>query len=284
MNELSAYTDYRQLLKDYYDYTKQHNPRFSYQVFSQRAGIPSRGFLYNVVNGKRALSSSHIAGVARAMKLSKSQLEYFENLVAYNNARSITEKQRYFERMHTVKILADNAVQPYLVRKDQYLYFSQWYHAVVRSLIDLSGFRGDFEKLAQQVSPPITAAQARKSVLLLEKLGFIRKDEDGSYRLVDKTITSAPEVISLAIHNFHQQTVELARKALNDLPRARRNFTGVTLGISASTYRRVCSEIERFRNRLLELAGSENNQGEAQGVYHLNLQFFSVSQTIPPKE
>jgi uncharacterized protein (TIGR02147 family) len=216
------------------------------------------------------------------MKLSKSETEYFEHLVAYTHSRSISEKQRFFERMHSVRIAGKNASQPHLVRREQYRYYSQWYHSVVRSLIDLTGFSGDYEQLARQVSPPITPSQARRSVALLEKLGFITADINGVYRLVDKTITSAPEVINLAIHNYHQQMVDRARSALDTQPRSRRNFTGVTLGISASAYRQVCREIEQFRNRLLELAGSDDNAGQEQGVYHLNLQLFSVSQPIPP--
>jgi uncharacterized protein (TIGR02147 family) len=169
------------------------------------------------------------------------------------------------------------------VRKNQYHYYSQWYHAVVRSIIGLAGFQGNYEQLAQQVSPPITPAQAKKSVALLKNLGFIKKDKNGVFSLAEKSITSAPEVKSLAIHNFHQQTQDLARKALDNLPRSRRNFTGVTLGISASAYKQVCAEIEKFRMRLLELAYHDENPEAEQGVYHLNLQLFSVSKAIPPR-
>jgi uncharacterized protein (TIGR02147 family) len=279
MIEITAYTDYRLLLKDYYTAIKIKNSWFSYQIFSQKAGIPSRGFLYNVVTGRRRLSPSHVAGVATAMKLNKSQFEYFENLVAFNNARSISDKQRFFERMSSVKVLAKDDSQPQLVRKEQYQYYSQWYHTVVRSLIGLYGFQGDYDKLAQLVYPPIKPTQAKKSVALLESLGFIVCDDERNYRLVDKTIASAPEVISLAIHNYHVQTSEVARRALNELPRERRNFTGVTLGISSSAYEKVCREIEAFRTHLLDLAKNDENDNEEQGVYQLNLQLFSVSKS-----
>ena len=72
--------------------------------------------------------------------------------------------------------------------------------------------------------------------------------------------------------------MEIARKALGELPREQRNFTGVTLGISASAYKDVCREIEGFRTRLLDLARNDAHADEEQGVYHLNLQLFSVSQ------
>jgi uncharacterized protein (TIGR02147 family) len=277
MNDISTYTDYRLLLKDFYEASKAKNSWFSYQCFSQKAGISSRGLLCNVIAGKRRLSPSHVAGVAASMKLNKSQFEYFENLVAYNNAGSINEKQRYFERMTSVKFSGKSGSQPQLVRKEQYRFYSQWYHPVIRSLIDLYGFHGDYKKLARMVYPAITPAQARKSVALLMSLGFIVEREDGSFAVVSKNIKSTPEVVSLGIHNYHTQTADVARKALAALPRDRRNFTGVTLGISTTSYAQVCKELETLRGRLLELADNDSNDNEEHGIYQLNLQLFSVS-------
>jgi uncharacterized protein (TIGR02147 family) len=278
MNEITTYTDYRLLLRDYYEAAKARNQWFSFRTFSQKAGITSTGLLCNVIGGKRRLSPSHVVGLARAMHLTKGQFEYFENLVNYNNARNMADKQRYFERMASVKVTDKNGSRPQIIRKEQYLFYSQWYHSVIRSLIDLYGFEGDYKKLARSVYPPITVPQAKKSVALLESLGFIATNGKGAYRVVDKAIASAPELLQLAVHSFHRQTAEIACKALNELPWKRRNFSGVTLGISASAYDTVCKKIEDFRIDLLELASRDTNPDEKQGVYHLNLQLFSVSQ------
>jgi uncharacterized protein (TIGR02147 family) len=128
------------------------------------------------------------------------------------------------------------------------------------------------------VYPAITVAQVKKSVALLESLGFIAKNKKNEYRIVDKTIASAPELVNLAVYNFHQQTAEIACKAHSELPGQRHNFSGVTLGISALAYKKVCKKIEDFRIDLLKVAQNDMNTAEEQGVYHLNLQLFSVSQ------
>jgi uncharacterized protein (TIGR02147 family) len=131
--------------------------------------------------------------------------------------------------------------------------------------------------LARLVCPAITPAQAKRSVELLKSLGFIVQKDSGDWVVVDKTINTAPEVMSIAVHNFHQQSAEIARKALDKFPRDQRNFSGVTLGISKSAYKQVCKEVEDFRNRLLDIASKDNNTHEHQGVYQLNLQLFPVS-------
>jgi uncharacterized protein (TIGR02147 family) len=278
MNTIASYTDYRALLRDFYECSKAKNPWFSYQCFSQKAGISSRGLLFNVVTGKRRLSPSHVAGVALAMKLGKSETEYFENLVGYNNARTMPEKQRFFERMSSVRFTAKSQSEPQVVRKEQYRLYSQWYNPVIRSLIHLYGFHGDYRKLARMVYPAITPAQARKSVELLVRLGLVVEKNGDGFCVVEKNIKTAPEVVSLAIHNYHTQNADVARQALGALPRNRRNFTGVTLGMSASSYTRVCRELQEFRARLVDIADNDENDNEEHGVYQLNLQLYAVSQ------
>jgi uncharacterized protein (TIGR02147 family) len=118
-------------------------------------------------------------------------------------------------------------------------------------------------------------------VELLAKLGFIRKQKNGSYEIADKSIATPAEVMSLAVQNFHKEAVELALKALSDLPRDKRNITGVTLGISRNAYMTICEEIQAFRTRLLQIAEADRNADE---VYQCNFQFFPVSKSAPERK
>jgi uncharacterized protein (TIGR02147 family) len=146
----------------------------------------------------------------------------------------------------------------------------------VRSLINMRGFNGDYHVLAKSVRPRITPGQARKAVELLERLGFIKKQK-GGYVITGKSITTEPEVESLAVLNLHKQAGELALKSLEELPKKQRNVTGLTLGISKQVYERICKEIEAFRSRLLQMAEADE---AADTVYQLNFQFFPLS--TPP--
>lgn len=274
MIDIANYMDYRQFLSDYYEAAKKRNPRFSYQAFSQKAGISSKGLLFNVLNGKRHLSKSHLVGMAGALGLSKHQFTYFETLFAYNCAKKVSDRKVYFERLTSIRSSGSSAWKPQVVRKEQYEYYSQWYHSVVRSLIGMHGFSGDYQTLAKLLYPSITPGQAKKSVELLISLGLIKKDETGAYLLTDRTITTEPEVESVAVHSFHQQAGELAVKAHRELPKQRRNFTGVTIGISENMYKEICKDIEEFRNQILKKIETDSN---ASVTYQMNIQFFPVS-------
>lgn len=274
MPNISEYTDYRKFLQDYYEEARAKNPHYSYQLFAIKAGLKSKGFLHNVLHGKRSISRANIFSISQAMRLDKYEMEYFEILVAFAQAKNIQERTHFFERLSAIKSSGPKAWQPQIVRNEQFEFYSNFHHSVVRSLIGMFGFKNDYKWLAKRVYPSITPSQAKKSVALLERLGFIKKQKDGSFALVSTTIAAPPELISVAIQNFHRQSGELALKALSQLPLEKRNISGVTLGISKETYSTICEEIQAFRTRLLQIAEADRNADE---TFQLNVQFFPVS-------
>jgi uncharacterized protein (TIGR02147 family) len=276
MPNICEYTDFRKFLNDYYSEVKSKNRNFSYQIFSAKAGIRSKGFLFNVMQGKRKLSQSKCYDLAAAMKLNKHETEYFENLVAFNQTSGQRERDRLFGKLSSIKKSGKTAWKPQIVRQDQYQFYSEHHHSVIRSLIEMYGFKNDYKWLADNVYPRIKPLQAKRSVLLLERLGFIRKQKDGSYKVLDKSIATSPEVMSLAAVNFHRQSGRLALKALDELPKEKRNITGLTLGISKETYQEICEDIRSFRSKLLQKAEQDE---KADAAYQLNFQFFPVSRT-----
>ncbi len=276
MPDICRYTDYRKFLQDYYEEARGKNPGFSYRVFSERAGIKSRGFLCNVLQGRRSLLKSNIFALAQAMRLNKVESDYFENLVAFNDAVTLRERNHFYERLSAIKLSGNTAWKPQITRSEQFEYYSKLHYSVVRSLIDIRGFNGDYRVLAKSVRPRITPGQARKAVELLVRLGFIKKQK-GGYAVTNKSITTEPEVESLAVLNLHKQAGELALKSLEELPKNQRNVTGLTLGISKQVYERICKEIDAFRLRLLQIAEADE---AADSVYQLNFQLFPLS--MPP--
>ena len=83
-----------------------------------------------------------------------------------------------------------------------------------------------------------------------------------------------PLVLIEIITNFHNDTGKLALQALAVLPVDKRNFSGMTLGISRETYNEICEEIYNLRMKILNKAEADKN---ADMVYQLNFQFFPVT-------
>lgn len=274
MPNIFNYQDYRQFLGDYYEEKKAMHPSFSYQSFSQKAGFASKSFVFNVIKGEKALSRNSVVKLSIAMNLSKTESAYFENLVYFNQSSDFAERNFYFEKLNAIRPVTVEASQARNLRKDQYEFYSQWYHAVIRSLIDLYPSINDPHVLARMVYPPLSPKQVQKSIELLLRLELIEKMNDGTYRISSKILSTGEELHTLAVQKFHLLSLENAAKALQSLPKNERNFSGLTLGISAEAYEKICSEINLFQKRILAIAENDNNSDR---VYQLNLQLFPVS-------
>jgi uncharacterized protein (TIGR02147 family) len=272
MPNLFQYDDYRAFLKDYYAEMKKQRPAFSYKYLAGKSGFANKGFLFNIIHGKKSLSKHHIFRIAESLKLNKRETEYFENLVAFNQAETPEEQHHYYERLVNLKGDGESGVQ--VLRKEQYEFYARWWHATVRSLIDMKGFDGDFKRLSQQIRPGITIGQAKKSVALLLKLGLIRKDAKGQYQVPTKIISTGKSAPAPGLLKFHLETLDLAKAAIRTLPKNARNVSGLTLGISEGTYHTLCEEIGAFRKRVLQIAGADKNGDR---VYQMNFHFFPMS-------
>jgi uncharacterized protein (TIGR02147 family) len=275
------YQDYRKYLADYYEERKASAASsFSYQNFSRKAGFSSKSFVFNVIKGRKNLSRASVVKMCEALELSKTESAYFENLVYFNQAPNFIESNFYYEKLNAMNPATDKAGAARKLRKDQHEFYSNWYHAVIRSLIDLFPDITDYAKLATMVYPAIRSKQARKSVELLQRLGLIVKQKSGGYKVSSKILSTGEEVESLAVAHFHLACMELAAKALKELPRDQRNISGLTLGISSKAYEKICEVIHLCQKQILDIAEKD---ADSDRVYQLNFHLFPISRVQPAR-
>src|SRR5688572_5070974 len=160
---LFQYSDYRQFLRDVYETNKARTPAFSYRYLSLKGGVNSSAFFKYVIEGKRNLSKGTLLKACLAFGLKDRDAEYFENLVFFNQAKTIKEKNLYFDRLTRLRGLFDAK----RVEESQFAYYSQWYHSAIRELLAIAKHNGDFKAMAQALLPSITPKQAQESVELL---------------------------------------------------------------------------------------------------------------------
>jgi uncharacterized protein (TIGR02147 family) len=276
MPDIFTYTDFRLFLADYYRDHKERNPSFSYQILADKAGFPNRGFIYNVIKGSKNFSPSSAVKVAQALQLDAKEADYFENLVSFNQAKSLRERNYFFAKMSTMRSNRQGGALLRETRREHYDFYASWYIGAIRALIDMHPFKDDYKALARQLFPPIKPKEAQRAVAILENLGMIRRKSDGYYTVADKTIKAGKEIVQLGLQNFQLQTMDLAKKALQELPKDKRHISGLMLGISGKTYEAICRELEEFQSKLLQLAEADD---EADCVYQVNFHLFPISKT-----
>ena len=267
------YLDYREFLKDYYNLKKEANSAFSLRVFSDRIGFKAKDFISRVMNGEKNLSNQSIPKVASGLRLGKHETEFFIGLVKFNQAATTDERNSAFEEMQAALKVARFAEKQHILGHAQYMVYSHWRHLTIRSLIGMFGFDGDYEALAKQVRPHITADEAKKSVKLLEECGLIKKDENGKYVLSESAITTGDRTSKLALRGFHQHCLKLAADSIDRDPPGSRHISGLTLGISQEGYERIVERINAFRKEIALIAEEDK---ESDKVFQLQFALFPV--------
>lgn len=272
MVDLFKYLDYRHFLKDYYREQKEKKgSRFSFRTFSRAAGLSSPNFLKLVMEGKRNLGPDGTLGFIKALRLNKEESAYFENLVHFNQSSTDDERNEWYRRLSTSRKYREIRQ----IEKDYFVYYSRWYYAAVRELTLLPDFREDPDWISRKLSPPITVREASVALDLLKKMGFVKKDKLGRLVQAERNITTAREVESLAIANFHRQMMALAAESIDRTSRDERDISSLTIALSQEKFQEAKRRIQEFRRELNVLLSEE---GSVDSVYQINFQIFNLSE------
>ena len=277
LKPIYKYSDYRRYIHDYVEYQKTVHTFFSYRTLSARAQINSSGFYPLIVQGKRDLTQSTIKKTCTALELNEQESEYFEHLVLFNQADSLTQKNEYFE-----KLIADlDTRSPQTIEYDRYDVFSAWYHGAIRELVVCRDFKDDFRTLGRMLRPEITEKQARESVVLLTRLGFLKIEND-KYIQTSPVISTSNDIKSHQILNYQISMLKLAIDAFDRFgPKDLISNSSTTLRISKETYKLFKEKNREHRRALLDLAIQDQN---ADQVYQLNINMFPLSNPKHRKE
>lgn len=276
MLDLFTYTDYRKFLKDYYEEQKARDPKFSHRYFTLKVGFSSSGYFSDVLTGKKNLSLAFTLKFARALKLKREEEEYFINLVGFNQAKTLEEKNRHYEKMMT-----SGKVRQDMLESDKYEYFGKWQYAAVREALHYLAIGDDWKSLGRSLDPPLSAKEARRCVEVLEGLGLAAKDAQGHWRPTSAALSIGGGFTGLHVANFHRNTLELAIRALDVFPPEQKGFSTLTLPLTGDKIRKAKLAIKNLRMYLLALAENGKN---ADRVYQVNFQMFPVTRVGRPGE
>jgi uncharacterized protein (TIGR02147 family) len=190
-------------------------------------------------------------------------------LIRLRKAKLHSDKRKALESLNQMRKDRTPTLAP-----EQYAFYGKWYYSVVLQLLDCADFSDDYAALGKMLDPPITAAQARKSIAILLKLGFIKADEAGSLKKTDALLTSGEGWRSVAIANYQLENMNLARKAFEKQSLGTRRFSTLTLSLSAGAAKELMERLREFETQCLERAKDDPLPDR---VYQFNFQAFAVS-------
>ncbi len=265
-----AYLNYREFLSEYYRSRKRDHSYFSWRMLAEKGGFKSPNFIKLVTEGVRNLSKDGVYRCTKALGMNKKETEYFENLVFFNQSKTLDEKNHYLTRLMRMRKRVD-------IKKlelSQYQYYTQWYNPVIRELVCKDAIGTDYDTLAKSVIPAIKPQQAKKAVQVLEETGLITRSEDGSYEKSDTVISTGAQVQSIAVANYHKEMMRLASESIERFKAAERDITSLTVHVSNETQQIITEKIARVRREILDLVEADQKK---ERVVQLNFQLFPLS-------
>lgn len=274
MKSLFDYTDYRRYLQDYYLWAKENKRGFSHRAFLAKAGMSGPNYLKRVMEGVHNLTDKSIPKFAQALELDAASAEYFSHLVHFNQAETLEEKDRQFERLMGLKSQGASL----LLEKAQYDYYTEWFNVALREMMHMRPYHstapGEAAEFGKALVPPVPPKKVKKAVELMANLGLLKLSEDGHYRPASSFILTSPEIQSFLVPKFHLAMARLAAEAVTRFSRDERYFSGTTMTLSKESYEDIIAVIRKARKDMLERVAKDEAPDR---VYHLNMQLFPLT-------
>lgn len=266
------YLDFRAYLRDWFQARKAANPRFSHRLLARRAGITGPSTLLNVMEGRRNISGTAAAEVARAMGLDDDARAFFLALVRIACSEDAAVREAALEQVQATRRFREARV----LDAASLRFLSLWYLPAIFELSRCAAFRADPEWIAAALRPTITPQQASDALSALRDLGLLRVSE-GRWIPTDVSVVTPHEVSGLAVRAYHRSMMQRAQEAL-DFDERERHLCGVTVAVPAGLLPALKSELDRFQERILHLC--DGVEGDRASVMQLNLQLVPLSVTL----
>ena len=270
--KIFEYDNYRTFLKDLFFELKKSNKAFTHRYFARAAGFQSSSYCSHVMDGKKNLSPESIKKMSAGIGLDGKAARYFENLVLYNQAKSLQNRELYFGQLVKLR----KSASFYRVNKNQFVLYEEWYYSVIRECAVYGDWNGDFEKLGTTIVPPISKEKAKKAVDALLEVGLLIKDETGRYRQSSAIISAeaAPPVI---VNKLKKEFLVKALESEENFSKPDRYSSSATISMSLRNYDRAKNMVDDVRKEILAMAAGDTN---VEKVFQANFQIFPLTQKL----
>jgi uncharacterized protein (TIGR02147 family) len=268
--DIYDYNDFRKFLSDFQKYHYAREKCYSKSSLSKLLGLPNtRSYFGDIIKGKK-VSPIFIDRFIQVLKLKKDQAQFFRVLVMFNQAENSDERELYFNR-----IISLNRTPKRLMDTNIYIYYKNWYNGVIRALLHIHDFNNDYAGLAKKVFPPISAEQARESIVLLQQLNLIAKDKNGFFKPTEKSIATHDRVRDELIKHYQLSCLEMAKNSLLKNKSIPQSVSTNVISISSEGLKRLEKKILQFRTEVRSLVHKDVKPAER--VFQLDIMLFPNS-------
>jgi len=280
--QITNYLRSAQFLTDLYLEIKQikrsEKEKYSYRSFAKDLGFGQTNHMHLICKGQRVLSNKAAEDIANLIGLKGNEASFLKALVEFDRSKNPEQSEKALSKIYLLKqksltrkkaLKKDNSSSSDLME-----YLGRWYIPVVREAVGLQDFEEDPFWLADKIIPRVRAKELKESLKLLERLGYLTRDEKGRLIQSNQHVQTSAVVKNLGVKKYHQEMLELSRNALQKVSSKEKDFQAMTLPSNAELVKEFKNEIHALLGKFL---AKSTNLDDAEDMVQINIQLFPLT-------
>ncbi|MGE3974802.1 MAG: TIGR02147 family protein [Bdellovibrionales bacterium] len=253
-NDKKQTTNFRKFLQQELMKRCERNPSYSLRAFAKSLRL-SHATLSHILAGRRPLTNKMIQRIGLTLGLGPQEVALFQ---------SPTRSQ--------AQNMAPNNYHELTI--DTFTAISEWYHDAILELTHLKNFKADTKWIAKSLG--ITINEVNMAAERLARLELLEIKGKKWTDLSQNNSTSLdPDFTSVALRKYQKKILELSLKALEEVPKVKREHASNMLAFQKSDLEEVRKRIHRFRWSLTKFI--QRKEAKPDEVYQLALSFFPIT-------
>ncbi len=277
---LGEYTDFRQYLKDVYDYRRANESTglrsYSYSTFSAAADIKSPNYLKLIIEGRRNLSDDMISRFAKALRLNRSETDEFRALVRYGQASEPIERNQFLKELADLR--ARRAFEAGQINQRSWEKVPGWIGWVLYAMAEQANVDFSPENLKKLFRVNASVDDIKESLEKLIESGELARNAETGQVYKARDLIESPQDLPVAlIRKLQTELIYLGIESLfRDSPKDR-EFGAMTVAMTEEEFQQVRFELRQLRKRLQRDTLVKRKSTKGDRVYQLNVQLFPVT-------
>lgn len=275
---LSAFTDFRQYLKEFYEFKRQTQSsrlrQYSYAHFSAAANIKSPNYLKLIIEGQRNLSPDSIKKFAKALQLNKDDGEEFRVLVLYGQSSDPLERNRYLRELAEIRV--KKKIKAGEISKEVWDDVPSWVTWALYALVDQEGATFDLDQVREHLQGRAKRDEIKKALDYLLKTGALIEEGEG-YRKGKHTIPAPENVPPALVRKLQAELIYLGMESLFEGDPKDREFGSFTMALTENEFEKLKFELRHLRKRIMKDVLVEREKQKGDRVFQFNIQLFPVT-------
>ncbi len=271
------YHDYVQFLKDWLEYQKQNHKGFSLRKLSASCRL-SIGYLPMILSNQRPLSLEALNKLAPALKLTKSEMQFFKSIHLLGTTAS--QNQR-LECLNQMKRCGEYR-SFYPNESEIHRYLTKWYYFTIREMAADPEFQLDALWAQGRLREHVPLAEIKEALTFLVDNKYIIKNEFGHVVPPEKHLTCEGGIYKVALSEYHRQLLVFAEKSIENATSSERHLIGHTFAVSEKKFDQIRLLMKDVITQIQSIT-DEPDSDTKDSVYHIEMALFPLTRSKDKK-